>query len=352
MHPENTHLRSLSARIALTLLCAMWFTVSSAQLPPNFTSTTRFGIQVPVYVWDQKTTAYDFAFKALEGNNEQGILILLGRDTKRMWYIQAGYSNDASEESFFMNLAYTDINDSTRIFPEKKMDSDSTYAMRFHTAFSRLFKSNKIENLNPVEAWSPPYGDEFIARVNSRELGHCFEWNFLVDDEDNGSCVFFFEWSTSLFPLQTSRDVIFFGVSFNVPADWKYFRNDETGEGYIANGSDTMFCRKDPPARVWFVEMMYYTPSGPNDTTGIRLNARTKAYNDSLHLADPTMLSHDRYADRFDGVYIQKWIPKGAVTSWIRWEYMGDTHFEMETTLLAPEKQDQWKKIVESWKEK
>jgi hypothetical protein len=333
----------------LVMLLTTCFT-AFAQLEPTFTSTISFGIQVPVYVWDGKTTAYDFAFSALNKNENQGVLVILGRDKKSIWCIEAGYSNDAAEESLFMNLTQTGVDGKRKEIAKEFTQADTSYRTWFDAGLKDFFKNKNLEKLTPVEAWSPPESYGFIAQVNSKELNRCFEWNFHVDSEDNGSCVFLFEWGAGVMPFQQTREVGFTNCTLTIPSDWTYSPGDKF-HGYVAHAGDTLrYTRYAAIIYLPIEKRPYIYLNGPDSAKYIQLNAEIGAYNDTLRKEYPMMLTHDEKSVHSGDTTIRTLLPKPGITGRMLMEVhaYGDS-FVLSTTELTPQEQSVFKGIMESW---
>lgn len=333
----------------LLILSLLVMRAAPAQVEPSFIATTSFGIQVPVYVYNGKSSAYDFSLNVLDQNESQGILILLGRDKDRLWYIQAGYSNDAAEESWFMNLASIDTVNPEKIFPTEVNSRDTTHAMRFHTAFAKLFKRHKLDKLIPVEAWAPPEPYYFIAQVNCKELNRCFEFNFLVDSEDNGTCVFYFEWDVLAGPYQQTRRVIFTDCVLTIPSDWTYFPDNEA-RGYVAHQGDTLSYNHWAAITYLPYEMVEYKFANYDSSLYAKRNSEIRAYNDSLRRANPMMVTHEQKNFYLGDTTIRTIVPKKGNTGRMLMEVHADrTRFVLSTTVLTAEEQFIFGEVMESW---
>jgi hypothetical protein len=159
-----------------------------------------------------------------------------------------------------------------------------------------------------------------------------------------------YKWEVDVRPYQLEHQVTFFDCIFTIPSMWNYVQY-ENGEGYIAYDNDTMYCRKDPLARVWFLEMTEYSYNGDDDSIETaRKNERVHQYNDSLHNICPEMVTHTRTIEKTNDAFIERTFPKHGVTSHVRWEFSNDRcRFLLESTDLPPSKQEAWKKVLESW---
>lgn len=335
--------------LSLAMMLTTCFT-AFAQLQPTFTSTISFGIQVPVYVWDGKSSAYDFAFKALNNNEAQGILVVLGRDKKSIWSIESGYNNDASEESMFMNLTQTDVGDKRRVTIKEFSETDTSYRQWFDSALSDFFKNNKLEQLVPVEAWSSPQPYGFVAQVNSKELNHCFEWNFHVDSEDNGSCVFYFEWSAHVTPFQQTHEVGFTNCTLIIPYDWTYYPGNEYS-GYVAHAGDTLRYNRYAAIKYLPIEMMEFKYPAEDSAEYVKKNAAIRAYNDTLRKENPMMVTHDQKHHSHGDSTVHTLFPKPGITGRMLMEvHVSGQSFVLATTELTPAEQSVFKGIMESSK--
>ena len=70
----------------------------------NFTATISYGIPVEVFTWPGNTDIEHWAADALYSTDAQGILVILGRDDKKIWYIEAGRDHDIDEGGYFENI--------------------------------------------------------------------------------------------------------------------------------------------------------------------------------------------------------------------------------------------------------
>jgi hypothetical protein len=333
-------------RAGKLLIVAIIILFSYGTSRAQFSATLLYGIPIPVCTWNGQGTAFDFAMQSLDSSHQQGKLVILGRDSKNLWFFQGGCSNDAQDSCFSFELGSIDSAGKVKFYyPPAVAEEARTFRQRFTAEYRSLFKKHQLSKLIPVTTWSCAYPQSWVAQVNSRELNSCFQFSYLITSA--GGCWNEFEWATERLPYQLSRTVRFENCTIIIPSDWTY-KPYENKTGYVSDGKDTMYYRTDPPIRMVFDEMIEYILLYENDSVHIKKNERVRKYNDSLHAICPEMVTHTRVMESVGNGYTERWYPKEGVTSWMRYAYYRDERFEFQTTVLTPEKQIVWKKVLDS----
>lgn len=334
--------------LLLFFLC----TLQTLNAQQSFTATIHFGHSVPVFTWDGSGSPLEYACQVLDSSFEkQGTLVILGRDKESVWYMESGYSNDASEESYFIYLERADTTGTwRRCLNKSAWLHDTTFHEAFVHMFGEHFSTNRLHKLIPVETWKPAREYEWVAQVNSKELDRCFEWNLdVTDDPDDGSCVFFFKWTTELHPFQQKRYIGFHNCVFAIPSDWKYYET-ETTDGYVADGRDTLHCKGFAALAPWPYQRKELVFNGREDSIlHAGENERIRHYNDSLRTEFPLLLTHVHSSEVKDDSRVTRIVPREGVTGKMYMGvYSGSNSFVLTTTALTPEKQKEWMEMMMS----
>jgi hypothetical protein len=272
------------------LVIAGLFVLGSASAQNRFTSTIMFGIEVPVFVWNGNGSAFDYALHVLDSNRQnQGTLLVLGRDQTSLWAFETGYDNDASEEGYYCNLVRITAEHTDTIIPTAHLQMhDTTFPLQFKRQYTGIFSGYKLNHLLPVDAWACPYRNQWVACVNNKELGFCATFYLdVINDRDDGSCVFYFEWSVGMESYNITRDVYVFNLILSIPSDWSYIMHEDS-TGFIATGKDTLHFGACPTAMRLLNEETERNPdifrleTHYDSVTWPMYNARVRHHNDSL----------------------------------------------------------------------
>jgi len=296
----------------------LFFLLFSLNISAQQYATISYGHRIPVHTWSGEGKTIDFAIDVLDSSDDQGILAILGRDSKSIWYIQAGYDNDASDDGWFMNLVRTDTTGKETIFPKgQSKPTDTTFAQQFHRYYDAYFIQYKLAALKPVETWMSPEPYEHVAAVNSRELNKVFYWDFLVtDDPDDGSCVFYFGWNVRVLNYQAEREIGIYEMIVSIPSTWKYVERKDSS-GYIAAGSDTFYFGACPPEMILSNEKTEYRWDSRYDEDSVEVknyDAGVRKYNDSLHKTYAMAATHTIGCVRFAYGHFVFFIPRNNAT--------------------------------------